>query len=46
MWKKLVNGYDDDSVQVLDTLDLPGIAEYINSDVCKNIFVMVCTVYY
>lgn len=41
MWKRLVGGYDDDDApQVLETLDLHGVAKYIKSDACKNIFVM------
>lgn len=41
MWKKVVGGYDEDSSQVLETLDLYGIANYIKSDACKNVFIMV-----
>ncbi|KLO14716.1 NAD-dependent deacetylase sirtuin-2 [Schizopora paradoxa] len=43
MWKKVAGGYDvddDDALQVLETLDLHGIAKYIKSDACKNIFIM------
>lgn len=32
---------DDDLPQVLESLDLPGIAKYIQSKACKHIFVMV-----
>lgn len=42
MWKSLLGR--NDSPQVLESLDLPGIAKYIKSDACKNIFVMVSSV--
>ena len=41
MWKEAVGGYDDDELQVLETLDLHGIAKYIKSIACKNVFIMV-----
>ncbi|PAV17163.1 NAD-dependent deacetylase sirtuin-2 [Pyrrhoderma noxium] len=31
---------DEDGPQLLESLDLPGIAKYIKSDACKRIFVM------
>ena len=31
----------EDAPQVLKSLDLDGIQEYIQSDACKNVFVMV-----
>ncbi|KAL5492802.1 HST2 [Sanghuangporus weigelae] len=37
MWRFLSN---DDVPQFLDSLDLPGVAKYIKSESCKNIFVM------
>ncbi|KAL5536524.1 HST2 [Sanghuangporus sanghuang] len=40
MWRFLSN---DDVPQFLDSLDLQGVAKYIKSESCKNIFVMAST---
>ena len=42
MWKLFSKAYEDDEIpQVLPTLDLHGVAKYIESDACDNIFIMV-----
>lgn len=41
MWRSF-SRRNDDVTQILDSLDLPGVAKYIKSDNCKQIFIMVC----
>ncbi|TDL22163.1 SIR2 family histone deacetylase [Rickenella mellea] len=40
MWKVSSLLHKDEIPQILDSLDVDGIAKYMKSDVCKNVFIM------